>query len=84
MKTIEANPGEPQLSDLLDSAQAGKVLVTRNGRPSAVIIGVEGYDEEDLSLAASPEFWKLIESRRTGGQSIPLSTLKQQLGLNTR
>jgi antitoxin (DNA-binding transcriptional repressor) of toxin-antitoxin stability system len=45
-------------------AQHERVLVTRNGRPVALIVGVEGMDEEQVQLASSNEFWTLISERR--------------------
>src|SRR5207248_9797529 len=55
-----------------------RIVITRAGKPSAVLVGIESYDEEDLRLASSPEFWRLIEERRTGGTSVPLSELKDR------
>jgi len=39
-------------------------VITRRGRPAAVLVGVEGKDWEDVVLQTSPAFWKLIEERR--------------------
>ena len=41
------------------------VVVTRGGNPVALVVGVEGLDEEQTQLGASDEFWKLISARRT-------------------
>jgi hypothetical protein len=38
--------------------------VTKDGKPFAVIVGIEHKDREDLQLEESPEFWKMIEERR--------------------
>ena len=43
-----------------------------------VIMGIESYDQEDLRLASSQDFWEMIEKRR-GEPSIPLSELKLRL-----
>ena len=56
------------------------MVITRQGKPSAVVLGLESYDQEDLELIASPEFWNMIQSRREG-RSIPLGELKSRLGL---
>jgi prevent-host-death family protein len=45
-------------------AQGGRVLVTRAGKPIAVLVGIENKDEEDLRLQTDPEFWRMIEERR--------------------
>jgi antitoxin (DNA-binding transcriptional repressor) of toxin-antitoxin stability system len=38
--------------------------VTRKGKPVALVVGVEGLDNEQLQLGSSKKFWKLIEERR--------------------
>ena len=38
-----------RLSEAIDSSQGAYVLVTRHGRPAAVIIGVEGTDLLDVA-----------------------------------
>jgi prevent-host-death family protein len=48
----------------LEAAQHERVLVTHQGKPLAVVIGVENKDEEDFDLEASPDFWRMIEERR--------------------
>ncbi len=53
-----------QLQALVDASQHERIVVTRNGKPVAVLLGIENKDAEDLGLEASPEFWRLIEERR--------------------
>ena len=45
-------------------AQREQVVLTRNGVPVAILVGVEGLDEEQLHLGSSDDFWKLIVERR--------------------
>ena len=78
MKSVSADYAKSNLKALLNSAQKERILVTRRGKPCAVILGVESYDEEDLQLASSPEFWRMIEKRRQE-PSISLSELKARL-----
>ena len=40
-------------------------MITRRGRPAAVLVGVEGRDWETVVLETSSELWRLIEARRT-------------------
>ena len=40
------------------------VVVTRNGRPLAVVVGVKGLDLEQVELGYSEKFWKMISERR--------------------
>jgi antitoxin (DNA-binding transcriptional repressor) of toxin-antitoxin stability system len=48
----------------VDEAQTERILVTRRGKPAALIIGVEGHGLEDLQWEVNPRFWELIEERR--------------------
>lgn len=83
MKTISNVEAQSDLDGILDSAQEEKIVILRGGKPSAVVIGLEGYDEEDLKLASSPEFWQLLRERR-GGKMIPLSEVKKRVGLDSK
>lgn len=49
-------------SRYVDKAQAGPIVVTKNGRPAAVLVSVP-QDEEDLErflLANNPKFQRII------------------------
>jgi antitoxin (DNA-binding transcriptional repressor) of toxin-antitoxin stability system len=52
------------LDACVNNAQQERIVITRDGRPVALIIGVEGMDEEQLQLGSSDKFWKLIAERR--------------------
>ena len=79
MKPITAVQAKADLDKVLNSAQKERIVIMRDGKPSEVVVGVESYDEEELSLASSPEFWRMIEARRRRGNSIPLSEVKARL-----
>jgi prevent-host-death family protein len=52
-----------QFSRFLDDAQEAPIVVTRNGRPVAVITGVDDPDDlESLVLAHTPRFRRLLEA----------------------
>jgi antitoxin (DNA-binding transcriptional repressor) of toxin-antitoxin stability system len=55
---------QASLEACVDDARHERVVVTRNGAPVALIVGIEGMDEDQVSLGASDEFWKLIAERR--------------------
>ncbi len=67
---VEQLPRE--LAELVEAAQCERVVLTRNGAPYALIVGVEHKDQEDLQLETSPEFWQMIAERRRETHSIPL------------
>ena len=52
------------LDTCVNDAQRERVVITRNGKPVALIIGIEGMDEEQLQLGSSDKFWRLITKRR--------------------
>jgi antitoxin (DNA-binding transcriptional repressor) of toxin-antitoxin stability system len=62
MKTIPIE--EATLELCVADAQQERLILTRNGDPVALLVGVAGLDEEQLRRSGSPEFWKLIEESR--------------------
>ena len=64
MKVLAMREAKAGLSATLDEAQHERVLITRNGKPSAIVIGVEGHDFEDVLLMSNPKFWEMIEASR--------------------
>lgn len=82
MKSVTVSEAQANIEAILRSAQKERIVLTRGGKPSAVILGVDGYDEEDLRLAGSAEFWQMIEERRKG-RSIPLSELRARIQAKT-
>lgn len=84
MKTITDREAQGHLQQVLDSAQEERVVITRDGKPTAVVLGLEGSDAEDLELAGSREFWQMIEQRRHEGSAISLAEAKARLGARER
>src|SRR4029077_18352489 len=64
MKEVALEQLTEGTGELFETAQRERVLVTRNGLPFAVVVGIENKDEEDFRLESSPEFWQMIEERR--------------------
>ena len=84
MKVVSLGDAKNRLSAYVDVAQNDRVLVTRHGKPAALIIGVEGEEFEDLMTRSDPEFWRMIESRRKSSRPIPASEVRRRLGLGER
>ena len=78
MKTINVRDFQKNIRQCVDASQKDRVVVTRHGRPTAVLIGVEGHDWEDLFYQTSPGFWKMIEQRRRQ-KTIPLAEVRRRL-----
>jgi antitoxin (DNA-binding transcriptional repressor) of toxin-antitoxin stability system len=62
MKTVGLE--HTTLEGCIKDARRERVVVTRKGKPVALVVGVEGLDEEQLQLGSSDKFWTLIEARR--------------------
>jgi PHD/YefM family antitoxin component YafN of YafNO toxin-antitoxin module len=63
----------------LAAAQRQRVVVTRNGKPIAIVVGMEHKDAEDFGYMTSPEFWRMIDERRRSTDSVPLEQIKAEL-----
>ena len=65
MKIASVAEVKSQFSAFLKASKGGPVVVTRNGRPVAVIVGVQDEDEiERLLMAYSPHLRAILERSR--------------------
>jgi hypothetical protein len=76
MKTMRLE--DATLDRCVIEAQRDRVLLTRQGQPVALLVGVDGMDEEQVRLSSSPQFWKLIEESRRQ-KTISREKLEQRL-----
>ena len=83
MKTIAAKELKSNLDAVLSSSQDERIVISRGGKPCALLVGIEHYDVEDLLRASSDQFWRLIAARRMAGKSVPLAEIETRL-TNTR
>jgi len=81
VKVVPLRDAKQGLSATVDDAQKERVLITRYGRPAAVVIGVEGRSMEDVLLMQSPAFWRLIEERRREPATLTLDEVRSRFGL---
>lgn len=65
MKTINVRELQQHVRGCVKASQRSRVVVTRHGIPTALIIGVEGTDWETLALQTHASFWRMIERRRS-------------------
>jgi prevent-host-death family protein len=65
MKIASVAEVKAQFSSFLNASEAGPIVVTRNGKPVAVIVGVHDDDEiERLLMAYSPRLQAILEESR--------------------
>ncbi len=76
MKMI--NLEQATLDACVNDAQRERIVITHNGQPVALIVGIEGMDEEQLQLGSSDKFWRLMTERR-GQKSINRAKLEQTI-----
>ena len=62
MKQISVE--KANLESCVSRAQQERLVITRKGKPVALLVGVEGLDPEQIELGSSEKFWKLIAKRR--------------------
>ena len=73
MKIAPLAEVKAQFSRYVEESERGPIIVTKNGRPVAVIIGAPDEEElERLILAHTPRFRRLLQAaeeriRRSGG-----------------
>ena len=62
MKVAPVAEVKAHLSEFLTACQDEAVVVTRNGRPTAMLVGIHAEDDlEQMVLAQSPRFRRLLE-----------------------
>jgi prevent-host-death family protein len=75
MKIASVADVKARFSAFLRASKSGPVVVTRNGKPAAVLLSVDDEDEiERLALAYSPKFQKMLSLARQQiqeGRGIP-------------
>lgn len=69
---------QAKMDSAVNEAQRERVVLTRGGKPVALLIGVEGLDEEQLQLGSSDKFWRLLEERR-GQKAISRIELEKRI-----
>jgi len=85
MKIAPLAEVKDHFSAYIDESRESPVVVTRNGRPVAMIISIGDEDDLDsLLLAHNPRFVHLLEAARqrvrvTGG--VPLAEMRQRTAL---
>ena len=84
MKRVALEQLSKEIAELFTAAQHERVVVTRDGQPYALLVGVENKDEEDLQLEFSPDFWRMVEESRRSTASVPLQDVMDELEADER
>jgi len=78
MKTVTIRDLQKKLKESVDAAQSDRVVITRQGKPAAVLVGVEGADWETVVLETNAAFWRLIAKRRKQS-TVTLAEMRKRL-----
>jgi prevent-host-death family protein len=78
MKQLTLEQLSEQLQDYVRSTQGEQILITDNGKPIALLLGLENTNLEQLNLQLSAQFWEMISNRRKR-PTVPLSVVEKQL-----
>jgi hypothetical protein len=77
MKSVDAGQFAANVDQYLQDSRTEVIVLTQAGRPCAVLHGLD-FDDEQMKLANSPEFWAMIWQRRTC-PTIPWDDVKARL-----
>jgi len=69
MKTVEVSKATLPLSDYTKEVKKEPVIVTKEGRPIAILVSIPNADIETVSLTNNPKFIALIERSRARQKS---------------
>ena len=64
MKTIDVANAKAPLTRYAATALKEAVIVTKNGKPMAAVVSLEGTDWETVRLSLNPKFIAIIERAR--------------------
>ena len=85
MKKVPLSEVKDDLSRYVQLAAREQIVVTRHGRPAAVLIGFADEDDWfDYQLEHDPRFIARMEAARRSldaGRGIPIEEVRAQLGL---
>ena len=80
MRQVGIREARADLPKLVKLAQQEAHVLTHHGRPAALLVGVEGYDYEDLVRMLDPEFWRMLAGRRASNRpTLTLAELDERL-----
>ena len=81
MKVIGLN--ETNLDACVSEAQHERIVITRNGKPVALVVGVAGLDADQLELGSDQAFWEWITQRRRQ-RTITRAQLEERIRQSTK
>ena len=84
MKIVPLNEVKNRFSTYLELSKREDIVVTKNGRPAAILHAVTDEDLEDYLFESDPRFIARIEALRRKfqrGGGTPLADVRRELGV---
>lgn len=78
LKIVGSRQAKAALSRCLEQAQRTRILVTKHGKPAALLVGVRGESLEQIVLGSDPGIWTLVEARRRSRATITQEELERR------
>ncbi len=83
MKMIGIREARERLSSMVTRAQRERVVLTRHGKPAALLIGIEGEDLEEVLLKTNEAFWTELAEQRRRNDTLSEAEAMRALNLPT-
>jgi prevent-host-death family protein len=80
VKSIGVRDLQKKVKECVDEAQVDRIVITRRGKPAAVLIGVEDKSWDTVISQSDPAFWKLIRTRRAQ-PTVSIFEMRKRLGI---
>jgi hypothetical protein len=74
---MEVGQFAENLHQVLQDSLSETIVITQSGKPCALVHGLD-YDEEDLQLIKSKQFWSMIRETRKR-PTVPLEVAEKRL-----
>jgi hypothetical protein len=79
MKTMPVEVLGSHISDLVAAAPKDRVLLTRLGKPFAIVSSASKLDAEDIGYISDPTFWEMSAERRKTRGGVPLEQVEARI-----
>lgn len=82
MKTLELKNALKALADYAADLGSESIVITSNKKPVAVLVSLQGAEQESLPLSLNPAFMKIIRRARAEvkrGEVYSLKQIKQEM-----
>ena len=83
MKCIGVRDLQKNVKECVDDAQMDRIVITRRGKPAALLIGVEDKSWDAVISQSDPAFWKLVHARRKQ-PTLSIREMRNRLGIQKR